>query len=435
MEASQRASHNHALETALFLANQIKVPLLVYFGLTDRYRYSNARYYKFMLEGIVTVRKKLLKRRIGFIILREDPPDGAIKLAKRACLLVFDRGYLRHQRTWRNKVIQNTELPILEVEGEVVLPIEFVSTKEVSYARVLRPRIYKYLPYFLETLPTLEPKVPFQGDISDNWERETPEEYLESLNIDKSVTPVEYYLGGEDEAHKRLEVFVQERLFRYARYRSDPGMKVTSELSPYLRFGQISPTQILKRVLQVYPLEDVNVSSFVNELVVWRELARNYAWFNTFYNQYEGLPKWARATLDLHAKDPREYLYDVEDLERANTHDPYWNSAQRELLTKGTIHNYMRMYWCKKLLEWTEHPRVAFDIACYLNDKYALDGRDPNGYSGISWCFGAFDRPFPEKPIFGKVRKMGASSLLSKPNLQLYLEKFKQLPPDKRGPE
>lgn len=424
MEASQRADHNPALEVALFFANQLRAPLVVYFGLTDKYRYSNVRYYKFMLQGIIKTRHKLRQRGINFVILKMDPPEGAIRLANRAKMIVFDRGYLRHQRLWRERITKEVSLPVLEVEGEVVIPVEFLSQREVPYARVLRPRIYRYLTHFLEPIPTLEPKIKDQLEFSENWEEETEDIYLSKLNIDKGVSTVEYYQGGEDEAKLRLEVFVRERLALYAKHRSDPGMKVTSELSPYLRFGQLSPVQILRRVLEDYPLEDENVASFVNELVVWRELARNHAWFNPLYNQYEGLPKWARDTLEAHLGDKRPYIYNLDVLEEAKTHDPYWNAAQRELLTKGTIHNYIRMYWCKKLIEWTYHPKQAFDIACYLNDKYALDGRDPNGYAGISWCFGSFDRPFPEGQIYGKVRKMSQKSLLSKASFSRYLEEF-----------
>lgn len=425
MEASQRATFNHALETALFGANELKKPLLVYFGLTDRYRYSNLRYYTFMLEGIMKVKEKLKERGIRLVILKEDPPEGAIKLAQEASLLVLDRGYLRHQRVWRKKVFEAVDIPVIEVEGEVIVPVETASNKAEPYARTLRPKLLKYLFNFLEEVPTVEPKVSsLDLEVPQAWEEATLANYLEKLQIDKSVPPVSYFQGGEDEAQRRLQIFLQERLPYYASMRSDPGYQATSELSPYLRFGQISPVQILREVFQIASYEDNNVQTFVNELVVWRELARNYAWFNPLYNQYEGLPAWARETLEKHLTDRRKNLYDLADLENASTLDPYWNAAQRELLTKGTIHNYIRMYWCKKLLEWTPHPKIAFDYACYLNDKYALDGRDPNGYAGISWCFGAFDRPFPERAIYGRIRKMTPHSLLSKKHFPNYLKKY-----------
>lgn len=285
-------------------------------------------------------------------------------------------------------------------------------------ARVVRHRLKSLLSYFLEDLESLEPKLSSMSVGPYGWQRESHAEYLQELDIDKTVNPVDHFLGGEDEAQKRLERFVEERLDRYLSLRTDPGVNVTSELSPYLRFGQISPGYVARFVLKHRDLQDPNVAAFLDQLIVWRETARNYAWYNPLYNEYYGLPKWARKTLEDHLSDPRQRIYDLKDLESAKTEDPYWNIAQRQLFEKGTIHNYLRMYWCKRLIEWTIHPRIAFDFACYLNDKYAIDGRDPNGYLGISWCFGALDRPYPERPVFGRVRKMTEKALLSKPNFR-----------------
>ncbi|MCS7232850.1 MAG: deoxyribodipyrimidine photo-lyase [Synergistetes bacterium] len=425
MEASQRSKGNFALETAIYIANGLSKPLLVYFGITDRYRYSNARYYTFMLEGLIKLRDSFKDRGIKLIIRKADPPIGAVELSKDAALLVCDVGYLRHQRLWRQLLLERVNVPIISVEGDVICPLNAISGKPEPYARTIRPKLYNAFLCFLEDLPEQEVKLSSLSIEVESWDETSVEGYISKLNIDKSVSPVtDHFKGGEDEALKRLNIFVSERLPLYAKYRSDPGFKVTSELSPYLRFGQISPVQIIRRILKEAPLEDENVRSFINELMVWRELARNYVWYNPLYNQYEGLPLWARDTLERHVKDKRPQLYPLGDLERAKTDDPYWNSAQRELLLTGKIHNYVRMYWCKKLLEWTSHPKEAFDIACYLNDKYALDGRDPNGYAGISWCFGAFDRPFPERPIFGRVRKMGLRSLISKEGISTYLKVF-----------
>lgn len=423
MESSQRSKYNFALEVAINIANTIRKPLLVYFGITDRYRHSNLRYYTFMLEGLLKLREALRDRGIKLVLMRADPPMGAVELAEDAVALVCDRGYLKHQRAWRRYVAERVSVPVLEVEGDVVCPVEVISGRSEPYARTIRPKLYNALFYFLEDLQELELKIPSLSLDLDSWDEPSPQDYLSKLSIDKTVPPVsERFEGGEDEALRRLEVFVGERLPLYADYRSDPGVQATSDLSPYLRFGQISPVLILKRIFKEAPPEDRNVRSFVDELLVWRELARNFVWYNPLYNRYDGLPSWAKETLERHLKDRRPHIYDVERLEKADTDDPYWNAAQRELFKRGKIHNYMRMYWCKRLIEWTSHPQKAFDIACYLNDKYSLDGRDPNGYAGISWCFGAFDRPFPERPIYGKVRRMTARSLLSKDNFSRYLE-------------
>lgn len=418
MEASQRSKYNYALEASIHFANSLKKPILVYFGITDRYKFSNLRYYTFMLQGIMKVRESLKERGLRLIILKEDPPDGAIKLSRKASLLVVDRGYLRHQREWRKRIVEEVDIPVIEVEGDVVLPVESVSLRLHNSARVVRHRLKSLLSYFLEDLESLEPKLSSVSVGPYGWQRESHADYLQELDIDKTVNPVDHFLGGEDEAQKRLERFVEERLDRYLSLRTDPGVNVTSELSPYLRFGQISPGYVARFVLKHRDLQDPNVAAFLDQLIVWRETARNYAWYNPLYNEYYGLPKWARKTLEDHLSDPRQRIYDLKDLESAKTEDPYWNIAQRELLEKGTIHNYLRMYWCKRLIEWTIHPRIAFDFACYLNDKYAIDGRDPNGYLGISWCFGALDRPYPERPVFGRVRKMTEKALLSKPNFR-----------------
>jgi len=422
MEMSQRANQNFALETAIYYANLLKKPLIVYFNLNSFSKRLNLRHYVFMLEGIIKLKKVLTQRGIKIIIRNSEFFEKDVKLVNRAVLVIVDRGYLKYQKIWRQNLARIINIPMIEIEGDVICPIETVSNKKESNARTLRPKIMKLLPYFLEIVPQLDLKVCSHNIEISSWEEENIYKYLEKLSIDKSVFPVEYFKGGEDEALKRLEIFIKEKLHLYAKYRVDPGFNVTSELSPYLRFGQISPIQILLKILKETPLEDENVKSFFNELVVWRELARNYVWYNSLYDQYEGLPLWARKTLEDHINDPREYLYEIFQFEKGETDDPYWNAAQKELLKKGKIHNYIRMYWCKKLIEWTKNPKKAFEIACYLNNKYALDGEDPNSYSGISWCFGTFDHPFLERPIYGKIRKMTKTSLTSKLYFKEYLK-------------
>jgi deoxyribodipyrimidine photo-lyase len=282
---------------------------------------------------------------------------------------------------------------------------------------------------FLKPIQKNEPKIK-----SINYDFEfnelnfnKPEEYLQILNIDKSVKPSKYFKGGEDEANKFLKIFIEQKLHRYKDLRSDPSLDYQSNLSPYLHFGQISPLKIVLEILKNYSINDPNVQSFFNELIIWRELARNFAYYNKNYNEYEGIPEWAKNTLEEHKKDKREYLYSLEEFENAKTHDKYWNAAQMEMVKTGKMHNYMRMYWCKKIIEWTKDPKEAFDIACYLNDKYELDGRDPNGYAGISWCFGSFDRPFKERKIFGKIRYMSAEGLKRKFDIDKYVEKINNM--------
>lgn len=437
MEASQREDYNHALEFSIYQSNILKKPLLVIFFVTDKFKYSNIRYYKFMLEGIVKTKYEIESRGVKFLIVKDTFVNGTLNLSKDAALIVFDKNYLRTQRIWRKKVSELLDCASFEIESDVVVPVELISNNLIPYAYIYRQKLEKIRDIFLKKVPKLEPKIKSIDIKIPNYQNafELPSlnnnfnilvsYILNELNIDKSLSTVEkYYIGGSDEAYKKLNDFINNKLFRYKEFRSHPDKDYTSNLSPYLHFGQISPIKIVMEILKYYEINDENVKSFLNELIIWRELARNYALFNEFYNQYEGLPLWAKNTLYEHINDKREYIYDLKDLEEANTHDIYWNAAQKEMLLTGKMHNYMRMYWAKKIIEWSKSPKQAFDIACYLNDKYLLDGRDANGYAGISWCFGAFDRPFKERNIFGKIRYMSDKALKNKFDIQKYLDKY-----------
>jgi deoxyribodipyrimidine photo-lyase len=428
MEASQRVWYNHALEFSISLANEYNKPLIVIFNLTDKYKYSNARYYTFMLEGILKIKKLFKDRGIKFIINKSDYISGCLSFSKNACGLVTDRNYLKTQRSWRKVVAEKIDIPLFEIETDVIVPIELVSNKKEPYAATIRPKILKLLEQFLLKVEPQDIKCKSDDFDFDSFELETAEDYIHSLNIDKSVKPVsKYYSGGFDIAESLLNDFIHHKLPFYKELRSDPTKDYQSELSPYIHFGQISTLQILIDVLDYYDFKDENVQSFINEIVIWRELARNFCYFNPLYNEYEGIPDWAKQTLEEHLKDKRDYIYSLEELEFAKTHDPYWNAAQIQLLKTGKMHNYMRMYWAKKILEWTPHPKTAFDYACYLNDKYELDGRNPNGYAGISWCFGTHDRPWFERPIFGKVRYMNDKGLERKFDIKKYVEKYSEV--------
>jgi deoxyribodipyrimidine photo-lyase len=212
---------------------------------------------------------------------------------------------------------------------------------------------------------------------------------------------------------------MKERCYYYGQKGSDPGAHMVSDLSPYIHFGQISPVYIAREVIRC---NKAGKDAFLEELIVRRELSINYVYYNDFYAGYEALPAWARETLSAHKGDKRPYLYDLQSLERAETHDPYWNAAQAEMVRRGKMHGYMRMYWGKKILEWSPSPREAFSRALYLNNKYELDGRDPNGFAGVAWCFGKHDRAWPERPVFGKVRYMNAAGLERKFNMAAYVK-------------
>lgn len=428
MSQSHRANFNHSLEFAIDLSNAYRKPLLVYFPITDRYKYSNARYYKFMLDGILEAKKSIEERGIKFVIEKvDDIKQRVVEISRDAFALITDKAYLKFYRRLNRYVTDKLDIPVYEVESDVCVPVEIASDRLEPYAFGFRKKIYSIIDAFIVELKPREVKIKSVSLDFGIWELTLRDslEILDILNIDKSVS-LSPFVGGYSQARKYLEEFIERKLHKYKDFRSHPELDYQSNLSPYLHFGQISPIEVVLEVLSNYG-KDENVDSFFNELIVWRELARNFCYYNPNYNHYEGIPDWAKETLEEHKKDRREYIYTLEELENAKTHDEYWNSAQLELLKTGKMHNYMRMYWCKKIIEWTDDPKKAFDIACYLNDKYELDGRDPNGYAGISWCFGTHDRPWKERKIFGKVRYMSASGLEAKFDIKKYVEKVKGL--------
>lgn len=426
MQAAQRTEYNHALEYAIELANALKKPLLVFFGLTEKYPEAQERHYFFMLEGLKEVETSLEKRGIKFIVSRISPEKGAIILGQRASVLVTERAYLRHLRQWRHKVAYHLDCPMIMVESEAIVPVEVASTKQEFSAATLRPKIYRRLKEFLKPLrpiPIRLDSTSLKPDL-DSISLINVEQVVADLRIKREVKRVEFFHGGTSEAKKHLEIFIREKLDDYPFWRNDPTANCLSNLSPYLHFGQISPLYV---ALKIKAIKSRGAEAFLEELIVRRELALNFVLYNPSYDSYEGLPAWAKKTLDEHTKDRRPYLYSLEELEQAKTHDPYWNAAQMEMVIKGKMHSYMRMYWGKKILEWAKTPQEAFKIALYLNNKYELDGRDPNSYVGVAWCFGLHDRPWAERPIFGKVRFMSERGLCRKFKAEAYVRLVKSL--------
>ena len=421
MQASQRVEYNHALEFAIKQANELKLPLIVFFGLTDAFPGANERHYHFMLEGLRTVFRDLRDRGIGMIVERVSPEIGAVEFADKASLIVCDCGYLKVQCQWRQYAAEHIACPLLQVESDVVVPVEVASNKEEYSAATLRrkilPLLFKYLVPLQEETPRIDSsKLEHRSyDISDISGA------LSDLNIDRAVKPVGGFHGATDEAKKRLAEFISHKLDRYEELRNDPNEDGLSNLSPYLHFGQISPLFI---ALQVSRHHSPGSHAFLEELIVRRELSMNFIHYNQHYDSFDGLADWAKSTLIEHKKNPRGYLYPLEELEQAKTHDPYWNAAQIEMVATGKMHGYMRMYWGKKILEWTASPEKAFSTALYLNNKYELDGRDPNGFTGVAWCFGKHDRPWGRRPIFGNVRYMSADGLKRKFDADKYARRY-----------
>ncbi len=421
MQASQRVEHNHALEFAVGQANENKLPLIVYFGVTENFPEANERHYHFMLEGLREVRKKLHDKGIGMVIEHSSPEIGVVNLAHNASLIVCDRGYLHIQKDWRRYVAERIGCPLIQVESEVIVPVETASPKEEYSAATLRRKLFKNLVNYLVPLPEETPFIDSTRLAFESFNIENIDMALSGLNIDRSVKPVSNFTGGTSHAKKRLEMFLDVTIPRYHELRNDPNENAVSNLSPYLHFGQISAAYV---ALQVTRQNSPGNQAFLDELIVRRELSMNYVHYNKCYDSYEGLPDWAIRTLRDHEFDKRPYLYSAQELEKARTHDEYWNAAQKEMMETGKMHGYMRMYWGKKILEWTADPAEAFSTALYLNNKYELDGRDPNSFAGVAWCFGKHDRPWGRRPVFGNVRYMSADGLKRKFDIDKYTGRF-----------
>jgi deoxyribodipyrimidine photo-lyase len=436
MQQSARAHYNHALELALQQAESLGLPLLVVFVLTDNFPEANLRHYRFLLEGLEDTRARLTGRGIQMAILRGEPVAAVSAVAARAAMLVCDRGYLRIQRQWRAAVAGAVGCRCIQVESDVVVPIESAYPKEAYTAGILRPKLHAVLEKFLVELsetpvqqPSLETDfglqravapVPDCSLIPADRPLTGPDGLEAELEVDRSIEPVDWIHGGTTAALRRLEQFLATKIDRFHELRNDPSVDYLSHLSPYLHFGHISALYIVLQVQSFGP----GAAAFIEELVVRRELAMNFAYYNPDYDRYKCLPEWAHKTLSAHEVDRRDYLYPLEQLEAGKTHDPYWNAAQRELTGRGKMHGYMRMYWGKKILEWSPRPREAFERALYLNNKYSLDGRDANGFAGVAWCFGKHDRAWPERPVFGKTRYMNANGLKRKFDIEAYVQKL-----------
>jgi len=440
MQQSQRAVNNPALTYALEQANDAGQPLLVVFGLMDDYPGANLRHYTFMLEGLKETQATLADRGLQMIVRHGDPAEVALAYAGDASLLVTDRGYLCHQKRWRSRVAEEAPCRVVQVEGDVVVPVETVTDKAEYAARTIRPKIHEHLEDFLslpESAPVDHPST--EVDVSEGVSLENVSAVTDQLNLDRSVPPVSsLYRGGRSEAERVLSDFLSNHLDGYDENRNQIQSSAVSHMSKYLHFGQLSPVWLAQRIREADgPADDVE--SYVEELVVRRELAVNHVHYRPdTYDEYACLPEWARESLAEHAADEREHVYSREALEQGETHDPYWNAAMKEMRETGYMHNYMRMYWGKKILEWSPDPRTAYERTLVLNNRYFLDGRDPNSYANVAWVFGLHDRGWKERPVYGKVRYMSQGGLERKADPDAYVEKVERLAdraqPDRESP-
>ncbi|MGM0413807.1 MAG: deoxyribodipyrimidine photo-lyase [Bacillota bacterium] len=429
MQNSQRLSDNRAISIAARVANLLNKKLYIIFNFISNYPESNYRHYSFMYEGIKEIHEELNNSGIRFIITIGDFRENIKKWSDNSSITFTDKGYLKPQRSWRVNLSKIITVPLVEISTDTVVPIQKVSNKEEYAAYTIRKKINKYKneELFVWELPEI-------NNHSD-LEHITPEyfynkdKFLSSLNLKDDLPEIKSFTGGYSQAKSKLESFVNNKLTKYQEKSNDPDLNVQSNLSPYLHFGQISPREIALFIKDEAELNsDIKIEDFLEQLIIRRELSFNFVYYNKLYDSYpEALPEWAKETLEIHAVDPREYIYSKSEFENAETHDYYWNTAQLELIYTGKIHNYMRMYWGKKILEWSLNPETAFNIALYLNNKYSLDGRDPNSYAGIAWCFGKHDRAWQERDIFGKTRYMNQNGLKRKFKMEKYIERIKNI--------
>ncbi len=421
MQRSQRGIDNPALDTAVEAANTLGKPVVVFFAPVPFYPHANLRHYRFLNEGIPDIAAALAKRNIGFV-LRRYPEHSLVKFCDevKAALVIGDENPMREPEGWRQTAARKLQVPLWTVDADVIVPSKLLEKAQYA-AHTIRPRLQAKLKTFL--IPSRNPRARVEWKKPKNIATLSPEaDITEGWKLDRSVAPVPSWRGGSTEALRLLKEFVSHKLQNYGTKRNKPEIDHTSRLSPYLHFGHISPITAVHAVLEA-DAPKADKESFVNETVIWRELAINLARFNPNYDSFECAEPWAHRTLAEHATDPRPVLYSESQLENAQTHDPLWNASQMQMVNTGWMHNYMRMYWAKKILEWSRSPAEAHRTAVHLNDKYFLDGRDPNGYAGVAWAIvGKFDRPWFERPIFGQIRYMSGASTGKKFDSKKYIQ-------------
>lgn len=421
MQQSQREAHNPALEYAVKTANRLDLPVVVVFVLMESYPEANERHFAFMLQGLQEVVHGLRSRRIPFLMRSGDVTEIVVDLAHRAAVLVCDRGYLRHQRDWRKSVSRHAKCQVVQVEGDVVVPVDTVSDRVEYAARTIRPKILRGRDNYLRPLVrTRLLRSKPSGQLVSDFDPSNAAKILSALNIDRSVAEVTRFKGGITQARKHLSRFSNRGLVDYAESRNDPAEPRCSALGPYLHFGQISPVEVARKVAGTKSCSLADREAFLEQLIVRRELSINFVLHERRFDSYSAVPEWARRTLREHENDIRPHLYTRSQLEAASTHDPYWNAAMLEMVKTGYMHNYMRMYWGKKIIEWSRSPQKAYRTIMRINNKYFIDGRDPNSYASVAWLFGLHDRPWTERDIFGKIRYMNAAGLERKFDIHRY---------------
>ncbi|MDR7666503.1 deoxyribodipyrimidine photo-lyase [Methanosarcina sp. Z-7115] len=437
MSRDQRVDDNWGLLFARVMALEASVPVVVVFCLEKGFLGSRRGHYEFMLKGLQEVASTFARKKIPFFFLLGDPGIRIPEFVSeyRIGTLITDFSPLRVKGAWIEQVVSGIDIPFFEVDAHNVVPCWEASQKHEYAAHTFRRKLYRVLPEFLEEFPELEEGLefskipagsgklgPFLSIQESKIETLLPYKFLEE-NAGPFSEP-EHFKPGEKAARKMMDDFLAKKLDSYLTLRNDPTKDGVSDLSPYLHFGQISAQRVVLEV-EKSKADPESKKAFLDEILVWKEIADNFCYYNPLYDNFESFPNWVKESLNAHRHDRREYLYTLEEFEAGKTHDPLWNASQMELLSRGKMHGYMRMYWAKKILEWSESPEKALEIAIYLNDRYELDGRDPNGYAGIAWSIGGVhDRAWKERKIIGKLRYMSYEGCKRKFNVNAYISKY-----------
>ena len=425
MQRAERGVDNPALDVAVEVANELGLPLVTFFSGVSNFPHGVLRGYAFLNEGLRDVEQDLKRRNISFV-LRNAPHEDRLRFFQdvHAAIVIGDENPMRVPEGWREEVQQKFDGPFWTVDADVIVPTKrFEKAPYAAYT--VRGKLWKQLPEYLEE--STNPSAKHAWHKPSGFKADSPDDDMTAgwKDLDRSVGKVDEFTGGAHAAAARLNHFVEDMLPGYAHLRNHPDVDGTSVLSPYLHFGHISPLRIyldVERAATKNPHLRESADSFLDELITWRELCVAWVKWDPNYDNPRTAENWARTTVEKHKDDPRDPRYTVKQMEAAETYDELWNAAQRQMVRRGWMHNFMRMYWAKKVLEWSSSNAEAMKTLIYLNDKYFIDGRDPGGYAGIAWAiYGKFDRPWGERPVFGKIRYMSAASTGKKFNSKAYI--------------
>ena len=430
MQRAERGIDNPALDVAIALGNELGLPVIAFFSAISNFPHANLRHYRFLNQGLVDVEEDLAERNVSFIVRR--PPQNALEklLAELgAAIVIGDENPMREPERWRQVLVHRIAIPFWTVDADCIVPSNLYP-KHFFAVHHFRPKLYAEMPRFLNQNTTEKAKRAWHrprdfesfnvhNDMTAGWH-----------NLDRSVSPVEEWTGGTHAALKLLRAFVKHKLADYDTVRNHPEKDGTSRISPALHFGHIGPLTVVRALEESVARGESTAAArdaYYGEVLAWRELSVNFVKYVPTYDSIDCAPDWAQKTLKAHSRDKRDPLYTLEQIERGETYDEMWNAAQKQMTQFGWMHNYLRMYWAKKILEWSATPAQAWETCVHLNDKYFLDGRDPNGYAGIAWALGGVhDRPWFERPIFGTIRYMSGGSTGKKFNSKRYIQNIRE---------